>query len=274
MTRKKEKPIIFISDLHADRWDREKRESFFEVIDFVEESAAELYILGDIFDFPALKGESIWPKHSDLILKLRALPDRGVPLVYLIGNHDISLRGIELDEDGFVMTYCDRKRPLERVLRGKKVYMEHGHYYDPLFRDHIYDAIDFLREVSGQPVDRKAVDFLRDIVRIFQRKPKSTVADKGIDAEQKNEVGVPSKFLKIWEQAAEQILKRTRCDIVLFGHTHAPAITSMEGLQQWYVNTGDWVDHSTYVELTSGGIVLKDRIAGETLQEAVFAGSA
>lgn len=270
MAPKKEKPVYLVSDMHVDRWDRERRSTFFEFLEHVEEKAAELYILGDIFDFPALKGESIWPKHRELVLKLRALPVKGIPLVYLIGNHDISLRGIELDEDGFIMTYCDRKRPHERELCGRKVYMEHGHYYDPLFQEHIYDAVDFLRVVSGQAVDQRAVDFLRDIVRIFQRRPKPKDREKDVEVKQKTEVGVPANFLKIWEQAAEQILKRLRCDIVIFGHTHAPGITEMEGQQQWYVNTGDWVGHSTYVELTSGGIALKDWILQDTLQEVRF----
>jgi len=262
----KKKPVIFISDLHIDRWDRDKRDLFFEFLDYAEKAAAEMYVLGDILDFPALKGERVWPKHSEAINRLRGLPAKGVPLTYLVGNHDISLRGVEIDEDGFTLTYCDSKNPVERELHGKKVYMDHGHFYDPLFQDHIYDAMDFLRSVTGQAVDRRAVDFLRDVVRIFQRRPKH----KEMKAAPMDEVGVPERFLKIWDQAAEQLLKRMRYDIVFFGHTHAPAIVEFLGQQQWYVNTGDWVDHANYVLLTDEGIQLMNWPEKEPVQEILF----
>jgi len=271
MSPKREKPVIFTSDLHVDRWDRERRDSFFRFLDHVERTAAEFFIIGDILDFPAAKGQSVWPRHRDLITRLREMPAAGVPFTYIIGNHDISLRGIEIAEAGFTVTYCDAKNPVERDLLGKKVYMDHGHFHDPLFQDHIYDAMDFLRDVTGAAVDRKAVDFLKDVIRIFQRRPKHGADKDEIPA--REEVGVPDRFLKIWEQAAEQLLKRMRYDIVMFGHTHAPAIVEMPGQgrkSQWYVNTGDWVAHTTFVELTAKKMALKDWAAGETLKEVAF----
>ncbi len=257
------KPCILISDLHIDRWDRDKKDHFFDFLDYVEKSASCLYVLGDIFDFPALKNDSIWPKHQEIIMRLRNMPSKNIPLTYIIGNHDISLRGIELNEENFKLTYCSNKTPLEAEVFGKKLYMEHGHYYDPLFQDHIYEAVDFLRSVTGQAIDQHAVDFWRDVVRIFQRKPKHKQDDKI----SKDEVGVPEKFLSIWEKAAEQILKRKRYDIVFFGHTHNPTIVDMLGSSQLYANTGDWVAHSTYIELKKNKLSLKDWISKETLNE-------
>jgi UDP-2,3-diacylglucosamine hydrolase len=258
---------ILISDLHVDRWDRERKERFFDFVDFVEKNAQALYVLGDIFDFPPLKGETVWPRHKLLITRLLDLPKKGIPLVYLIGNHDISLRGIELYEKDFTITYCDAKRPLEREIFGKKAYMDHGHFYDPLFQDHLYEAAEFLRSVTGKAVDQSAVDFWRDVVRIFQRNPKDKPTVKTHDRQQ---IGVPERFLKIWEQAAEQLLKRMRYDVVFFGHTHAPNIIETEAKNQWYVNTGDWLTHSTYVEFTDTGISLKDWLSGTLLKEITF----
>ncbi len=265
MSKKISKPYVFFSDLHIDRWDRLKKERFFEFIERVEETAAGVYILGDIFDFPALKGDSIWPRHKDTVNRILGLSRAGLPVNYLIGNHDISLRGIEIEEVNFRLTYPDNKHPFEVELFGKKVYMEHGHYYDPLFQEHIYDAVDFLRAVTGKAVDQSATDFLRDVVRIFQRKPKHD-ADKAA-AKEKTEVGVPERFLKLWEEAAEQLLKKRRCDIAMFGHTHGPALSRMLGGPQFYVNTGDWVAHSTYVEMTENSISLMDWIEGSTIRQ-------
>ncbi len=268
MTDKTTKPIILTSDLHADRWDSSRRRSFFEFVDFVKGRAAEFYILGDIFDFPALKGNGIWPQHKELITRLLSISRSGIPFTYLVGNHDLSLRGIEIAESNFIMTYSDDKHPLERSFHGHHAYMEHGHFHDPLFQDHIYDAIDFLRTVTGQAVDQHAVDFMKDVVRIFQRQPKHKQLPRHKKAEQ--EMGVPERFLKIWEQAAEQACKQKGYDIILYGHTHAPAILEMTGGRQWYVNTGDWAIHSTYVEITPAGIALKDWITKKTLRDVRF----
>lgn len=266
MRKTDDKPVVLISDLHVDRWDRKRKELFFDFLDHVESAARELYVLGDLLDFPALKGESIWPRHSEVISRLRALPSKGVPLTYLIGNHDISLRGIELSENGFTMTYCDAKNCFNRVIYGKNVFMDHGHFHDPLFKDHIYEAMDFLREVTGQAVDRQAVDFLRDVVRIFQRRPKHK---DNLDHEKPSDVGVPESILKTWETAAEHIFKKMQYDVIVFGHTHAPGITPMSGGDKWYVNTGDWIAHATYVEMTPGKITLRDWETKKTLKEAV-----
>ncbi|MEW5945964.1 MAG: UDP-2,3-diacylglucosamine diphosphatase [bacterium] len=266
MRRKKEKPVVVISDLHVDRWENGRKEMFFEFLDHVVKTAKEMYVLGDIFDFPPLKGETVWPGHREIITRLRSLPERGIPLTYVIGNHDLSLRGIELDEGGFTMTYCDRKRCLVREIYGARVFMDHGHFHDPLFKEHIYDAIDFLRNVTGEPVDRRAVDFFRDVVRIFQREPKRKAAP-GRKERTPGEVGVPERFLKIWEDAAEQVSKEMRCDAVVFGHTHAPGITPVAGGGKLYVNSGDWTTHATYVEFTPGKISLRDWTAAAPLKE-------
>jgi UDP-2,3-diacylglucosamine hydrolase len=260
---------IFFSDLHIDRWNRDRKDAFLDFMKYVEKEASEVYVLGDIFDFPALKGDSVWPRHEEVVMRLRRLAKKNIALTYLIGNHDISLRGIEFSEKNFRITYCDNKNPILKKIAGRTVYMEHGHYYDPLFQDHIYEAVDFLKSLTGQAVDVKAVDFLRDIVRIMQRNPKKKPAEIARKHDEK-EFGVPEKFLKIWETEAEQILKRTRCNIVMFGHTHAPLISRMLTKDQFYVNTGDWFAHSTFVELTPKSLKLKDWLTDSTLDKIKF----
>lgn len=301
MTSENLKPTILISDLHADRWDRDRKELFFSFLDYVEKNALELYVLGDIFDFPAPKNNSIWPRFKDLITRLRALPSKGVPVLYMIGNHDISLRGIEFEEAGVTMTYSDSKHPVVKIIHGKQIYMEHGHYYDPLFRDHIYDAMDFLKEVTGKSLDKQAVDFMRAMVRILQRRPKTAQeaqsaknplpakttnaqppkhaqATRAVQPPQtdtkpqtnETEIGVPERFLKIWEQAAEQLIKRMRYDAVIFGHTHAPDIIEMTDRKHWYINTGDWATHNSYIEFTKAGISLYEWPSRSAIKKVYF----
>jgi UDP-2,3-diacylglucosamine pyrophosphatase LpxH len=40
-------------------------------------------------------------------------------------------------------------------------------------------------------------------------------------------------------------------DLVVLGHTHLPDLVEVE-VDRWYVNTGDWVFHRTFVVLEEG----------------------
>ena len=40
-------------------------------------------------------------------------------------------------------------------------------------------------------------------------------------------------------------------DLVLAGHTHTPSVTEFQP-GRYYVNTGDWINHYTYLVLTPG----------------------
>lgn len=262
MPRGKTKRTIMFSDLHIDRWNLDKRDMFMDFMDYVERKATEVFVLGDLLDFPALEGSEIWPKYAPIINRIRGLSDKNIPITYVIGNHDIALRGIEIDADNFKLTYCDGA-PLQRTLHGKKVCIEHGHAHDPLFKEHVYDAIDFLRDLTGKAVDRRLADFFGNFLRTL--KP---AGDKPKDPDERS-VGVPENFLRLWDAAAEQLIKRVRCDIVVFGHTHAPDITEMQG-GGWYVNTGDWVANTTYVEITKKGVSLLEWPSKNPIKQIEF----
>lgn len=265
MKKKLQKKVIIISDLHIDRWTEERRILFRSFLDYVEENASEFYVLGDIFDFPAPAGKSIWPAHREFILRLRDMARRGVPTTYIIGNHDIGLRGIEIAEKGFTVAYVDSRHPLLGMFDCVSAHIEHGHDYDPLFRDHIYDAAGFIERVIGVEVDEAAADFWRDVLRIFRREPR----EHGRFSSDR-EPGVPPNLLKIWEKAAEQILKKRHCNLVIFGHTHAPCITPMVPGREYYVNTGDWLTHATYIEIHDERVALKDWALRKTLAKATI----
>lgn len=265
MTNKKtNRKTIVISDLHLDRWTQERRAAFHQFLDHVIPNCGELIVLGDSLDFPALPGKAVWPDHRDLIDRIFSVSKKGVDLTCVIGNHDIGLRGIEIADRKFRLTYIDSKAPLLRAFGDTSVYLEHGHDYDPLFKDHIYDALGFLDRLVGTELEIMAVDFMRDVDRIFKRRKQSLIRSPH------DEPGVPESLLKLWENAAEQILKKHHYNIVIFGHTHAPLILPMLSKNQYYVNTGDWLTHSTYVEIDASRLALKDWLTRKTLGRIPF----
>lgn len=95
-----------------------------------------------------------------------------------------------------------------------------------------------------------AVDLYRDIVRAFQfrRRREAVPSEK---REKSSPVGVPRNILDIWEREARSLLSQRKYNVVIFGHTHSP-VDKQVGENQFYVNSGDWVNHATYVVFAEG----------------------
>ena len=88
-----QKHIYFISDLHLGMYPREKslhREKL--VVDWLEkikDHAAELWMLGDIFDYWFEYSKVVPRGFTRFLGKLASLSDAGVSLHLIPGNHDI-----------------------------------------------------------------------------------------------------------------------------------------------------------------------------------------
>jgi UDP-2,3-diacylglucosamine pyrophosphatase LpxH len=58
-----------------------------------------------------------------------------------------------------------------------------------------------------------------------------------------------SDLLQAW--AIDTLQSNLELDLVLLGHTHQPLVREPEP-GRWYVNSGDWVFHQSYVILNEG----------------------
>lgn len=116
----------FLSDLHLgapyfkDRIEAERRIVGF--LDSIKRKADVLYLLGDILDY--------WYEYRYVVPrgfvrffgKLAELSDRGIRIVWLIGNHDIWIYDYIPTELGIEVVDGD----LTEVMDGHKFYMTHG----------------------------------------------------------------------------------------------------------------------------------------------------
>lgn len=236
--------VIVVSDLHADRWGPDRLAAFRDFLYYVRATATRLVLNGDLLDLPPVEGEELSDQVKAVLGELVALPLTGVELVYLPGNHDIALRGLPMSLPNFQLAY-------PRVIFGigpKRVYVEHGHYYDPLFNGG-YDMLEALRKFTGYDVGRVAVDTWKAITRLLQRADSSRT-ENGV-----GRAGLPEGLGKLWEQAAERAREEYQCDYVLFGHTHSPKPPGAR--PDFYINTGDWVTHMTVTEFDGDGVPLQ-----------------
>ena len=96
MTLAPNKKIYFLSDFHlgapdaASSLQREKQVVRF--LDEIKNDAAEIFIVGDMFDF-WYEYRKVVPKgFTRLLGKLAELSDAGIPMHFFVGNHDMWMR--------------------------------------------------------------------------------------------------------------------------------------------------------------------------------------
>lgn len=228
------KPSIVVSDIHLGGHSETERR-FRQFLRHVEDHAAELYINGDLFDFWFEYRSVIHSEHYRVLAALADVVDRGVPVSFVGGNHDAwggsFLRdrvGITLLDDASV-----------RQIAGYRCLLVHGDGRGE--GDLGYRA---LKKVIRHPLSIFAFRALHPDWgwRLAQRVT-STQEKRG------NPGGANRARAEELERWGRSGLEQDPAlDIILAGHTHMPTINE-EFPGRYYINTGDWINHYTYLEL-------------------------
>ena len=231
------KKIYFLSDFHlgipdaASSLVREKR-----IVSFLEQAekdAAEVILLGDLFDFWFEWRRAVPRGHVRLLGKLAELSDKGIPLHLFTGNHDMWIFDYLPTEVGLKL----HRSPMERTWNGKRFHIGHGDGLGP--GDHGYK---FIKKVFSNPVcqwlfARLHPNFalwLGDLLSGRSRK-KSYINDRQY-------LGLENEWLV---QYCREQLKKAHYDVMVFGHRHLP-LDLQVGPNTRYVNLGDWITYFTY----------------------------
>ena len=120
------KKIYFASDVHlgaaALKHSRERELIFVSWLHRVKKDAAEIYLLGDIFDF-WFEYRKVAPQGFVRVLGAVAeICDSGIPVHFFTGNHDVWVFDYLPRETGMIIHH----EPFETVLFGKKFFLAHG----------------------------------------------------------------------------------------------------------------------------------------------------
>jgi len=235
--------IIAVSDIHLKYTDKavdkENQELF---ISFLKKEAvkADLLILnGDIFDLWFVWKKVIIKQYFPLLRILADIKDKGCRIVYISGNHDFWFKdfltryiGIEIHKDHFSI-YAD----------SKKVFFTHGDIYTT--NDFRYKFYRFLirKKFFMWLFGTLHPDFALDLgLKLSRSSRKKVIPDR---LSKQREIGL--------ERFAEK--NKQNYDIVVMGHSHNPKILNFENLI--YLNSGDWINHYSYVEINNGNPKLK-----------------
>jgi len=112
----------FISDVHLTIDPDPKRKLFISFLEMVIKQQADLYILGDFFDFWA-NNKNILMRYNNVLSKLEALTSQGSKVGFLIGNRDFLVTKKTLKNYG--IAYLGEETKI--LLGSKKIFLAHGH---------------------------------------------------------------------------------------------------------------------------------------------------
>lgn len=240
--------IYFISDahlgLHPAGKSLEREKLLVQWLDEIKDKAAELYLLGDIFDFWH-EYKHVVPKGFIRFLgKLSELYDNGTKLYFFSGNHDIWSYNYLKTELGTEIYH----KPLIKELNGLRFFLAHGDGLGPgEFGYKLLKSI-FRNKILQFLFARLHPNFALWVGKTWS---KNSRYSKGIVAE---DFAGEKKELQI--VFAKQILKKEHFDFFIFGHRHIPFDVQL-GDKSRVVNLGDWIYSFTYGILNGSHFELK-----------------
>ncbi|MGF1586550.1 MAG: UDP-2,3-diacylglucosamine diphosphatase [Bacteroidales bacterium] len=217
---------IVISDLHLGIENSRAK----EVSRFLRTNTCDLLILnGDIVDGWQLKKSGKWKKrHSRFIKSVIDMPStHNTRVIYIKGNHDDFL-------DHFVPFTFGKISILRDYIHlsgNKRYYVTHGDIFDTITTNFRwlaslgsigYTMLLWLNKIYNNQRLRKGLPY-HSLSKIIKYKVKTAVS-----------------YISGFEKELVKIARVKKCDGVICGHIHTPAIAKYDNIT--YMNSGDWVE--------------------------------
>lgn len=236
------KKLFFASDFHLGAPDyassKERERRIISWLDFIAEEAAAIFLVGDIFDF-WFEYKQVIPKGQlPFLAKLSQLRDRGIPILFFTGNHDLWMRDYFTQELGIpVYTH-----PIEIQVEGKKILVGHGDGLGP--GDPTYKM---LKKVFTSPISQWLFRWIHPDIGISLARAWS--GNSRISNSSKNEQRFLGADEWLWAYCKE-VEQSAPNDYYIFGHRHLPLQLPV-GKGATYYNLGEWVSQNSYLEMSA-----------------------
>lgn len=239
--------IYFVSDAHLGfpnaKESLEREKLLVKFLNEASKDATEIYLLGDIFDF-WFEYKRVVPKgYTRFLGKIAELTDKGIPVHFFTGNHDLWVFDYLPNEIGIVV---HRDREI-RTIHHHKFFIAHG---DGLGPSDI--GFKYLKKIFKN----------RFAQWLFARIHPNFAVRMAIKWSQHNRYHEnPKNFTFLGEekerliQYAKRKLEQEQIDFFIFGHRHLPLELSLNNKAK-FINLGDWLFHFTYAIYNGKNVTL------------------
>jgi UDP-2,3-diacylglucosamine hydrolase len=242
------KKLYFASDFHLGVPTEEKsREREHRVVNWLEEvskDAEAIYLVGDMFDFWFEYRNAIPKGFVRFQGKIAELTDRGIPVHFFIGNHDMWMfdyfpkeLGVQLHREPIRVDYC-----------GKRFLIGHGDGLGPGDRGYKFIKSIFRNRFFQWCFARIHPNLGIGLANYFSRKSRAKTGhiDEIFEGEDKE-----------WlVHYCKDYLQKEPIDYFIFGHRHLPLNIRLNE-SSTYINLGDWLKYYTYAEFDGAELELK-----------------
>lgn len=250
------KNIYFISDAHLgfneDEIETKKQRKILDFLEYIllKKKAAELYLLGDLFDF-WFEWYHVIPKYwFPVLFQLRKLVESGITVTFVSGNHDF-----------YPGSYLQKAIGLKCVnescefeMNNKRFFVAHGDGY--------------AKKDRGYRLLKKVI---RSRLSIFLFKTFIS-ADLGMQIARwasKSSRRLVNINRSLWVEEYYRFAQKKFSegfDYVLLGHLHYPIIKEENQGGKTFACCGDWMNHFSYCKYDGKRLTLEywenDTIAG------------
>jgi UDP-2,3-diacylglucosamine hydrolase len=229
---------LFISDLHLEANQPEIGKQFLTFLAGEAREAEVLYILGDLFE-SWLGDDDPNPYYGEMKSALRALTDAGVPVYFMHGNRDFMIGSDFAAATG--TTILDDPTVVD--LYGEKVLLCHG---DSLCTDDIqYQQVRLIVRDPNWQAMMLAKSIEERIAFVIQSRKESMERGESLSDE----------IMDVNQDAVAAALNEHGVDVMLHGHTHRPAVHSIDlnDRKATRIVLGDWYEQGSVVRWDENG---------------------
>jgi UDP-2,3-diacylglucosamine pyrophosphatase LpxH len=236
---------IFVSDVHLGC----RHSNADLLLSFLKQYSCDyLYLVGDIIDGWKLRRGFYWNDSNTLVLRrVFGMVKRGTLVRYVAGNHDEFLRNYMDELQTALVGHIEiADEFLHETADGRRLLVIHGDKFDGVtinlpwlshWGDRAYSLLLGFNATCNW-FRRKLGFKYKSYSQIMKQNVKRAV-----------------NYINSFETLMAVHTRKRRCDGVICGHIHTPAVKSLDELT--YYNCGDWVESCTaLIEHFNGEIEL------------------